>query len=71
MLDIYDFKPRAIIWELHYNGKSLVRVLSETCFGLLDCAFSDSDEANSDEVLRAGGFYDSTDTRSCINRKRI
>ena len=26
--------------------------------------------SNSDELLRQNGFYDSTDPRSCINKKR-
>ena len=30
----------------------------------------DIDETNSDEILRQAGFYDSTDPRSCINRKK-
>lgn len=30
----------------------------------------DIDEANPDEVLRQSGFYDSSDKRCCINRKK-
>ena len=30
----------------------------------------ESETPNSDEVLRAFGLYDSTDKRSCINRKK-
>lgn len=36
----------------------------------LDEALKDTEESDSDEILKQEGFYDSTDKRSCINRSR-
>lgn len=71
MIDIYDLKPNAIIWEMNYRGIPLVEAILESDSGLLDSAFSEPDEVSSDELLREEGFYDSSDPRSCINRKRF
>ncbi len=69
MIENYEFKPGAIIWEMNYKGIPLIEAILESDFGLLGCVFLEYEEPDAYETLRCLGF-NPNDTRTCINRKR-
>jgi len=67
-------KPGTIGYELIFDTEKQIPLIDyktswDSYTPELDF-LNESEQPNTDDILRELGFYDSTDKRSCINRKR-
>jgi len=72
--DILAFPKGTLGYKVKFNPEIPIPLLDyalETSNFFEDSEFTESlEEPDTDEVLRDLGFYDSSDPRSCINKKR-